>query len=32
MDGFGDGVEGAVLPKISIDLWFNVEVADRVVN
>jgi predicted ATP-dependent endonuclease of OLD family len=28
MDEFGDGVEGAVLPKISIDLWFKVEAAD----
>jgi predicted ATP-dependent endonuclease of OLD family len=28
MDGFGDGVEAAALPKISIDLWFTVEAAD----
>jgi predicted ATP-dependent endonuclease of OLD family len=28
MDGFGDGVADAALPKISIDLWFTVEAVD----
>jgi predicted ATP-dependent endonuclease of OLD family len=28
IDAFGNGVAGAVLPKITIDLWFKVEAAD----
>jgi predicted ATP-dependent endonuclease of OLD family len=28
IDGFGDRVEGALLPKMAIDLWFHVEAAD----
>jgi predicted ATP-dependent endonuclease of OLD family len=28
IDGFGDRVEGVILPKITIDLWFHVEAAD----
>ena len=25
MDAFGDGVDGAVLPTISLDIWFHVD-------
>jgi predicted ATP-dependent endonuclease of OLD family len=34
MDAFGDGVEGAVLPTISLDIWFHVDAPDlhRVVD
>lgn len=34
MDAFGDGVDGAVLPTISLDIWFHVETPDlhRVVD
>ncbi len=34
MDAFGNQVEGAKLPKISVDLWFHVEATDlhRVVD
>lgn len=34
MDAFGDGVDGAVLPTISLDIWFHVDAPDlhRVVD
>ncbi|MER0204545.1 putative ATP-dependent endonuclease of OLD family [Nitrosomonas oligotropha] len=34
IDAFGDQKEGAILPRISIDIWFHVEAADlhRVVD
>ena len=34
MDAFGNGVEGAVLPTISLDIWFHVDAPDlhRVVD
>ena len=34
MDAFGDGANGAVLPTISLDIWFHVEAPDlhRVVD
>ena len=28
IDAFGDQKEGAILPRISIDIWFHVEAAD----
>lgn len=34
MDAFGDGVDGTVLPTISLDVWFHVDAPDlhRVVD